>query len=373
MSSALEEEEVYTGEVLSRKQIKRNFTGKVEWNLPKPSEFTELPSKIQKKDASSVPTARIEKQTRSDSDRTESSDNLVVQKRTATVTIAVPTSMIDLCLILELKSILAGQISRIAALYQIDEIVVYKDLEPKDKKQIRSDELFSKILQYQETPQYLRKQFFPYCKELQFVGLLAPLEIPHHLRKTEFLPYREGIVTSTMTYGNDKGSMVDVGLDKECYIPQIIQKGIRVTVKFDENVNLKSKYLSGNAISPSVPHIQDNIYWGYRTRVVQSLQDIFTTCPFKEGYDVSIGVSPKAKEYTFDPQFQLPDYQHLLIVFGGTEGIEESIEADEHIKTNNTSSLFTYYLSPICNPGCRSVRTEEMVLSTLSTLQTKFK
>ena len=61
---------------------------------------------------------------------------------------------------------------------------------------------------------YLRKQFFPYCKELQFVGLLAPLEIPHHLRKTEFLPYREGIVTSTMTYGNDKGSMVDVGLDK---------------------------------------------------------------------------------------------------------------------------------------------------------------
>lgn len=155
MSSALEEEEVYTGEVLSRKQIKRNFTGKVEWNLPKPSEFTELPSKIQKKDASSVPTARIEKQTRSDSDRTESSDNLVVQKRTATVTIAVPTSMIDLCLILELKSILAGQISRIAALYQIDEIVVYKDLEPKDKKQIRSDELFSKILQYQETPQYV--------------------------------------------------------------------------------------------------------------------------------------------------------------------------------------------------------------------------
>ena len=51
-------------------------------------------------------------------------------------------------------------------------------------------------------------------------------------------------------------------------------------------------------------------------------------------------------------------HRHLLIVFGGTEGIEESIEADEHIKTNNTSSLFTYYLSPICNPGCRSVRTE---------------
>ena len=53
----------------------------------------------------------------------------------------------------------------------------------------------SRILQYLECPQYMRKQLFPQHKDLQYAGLLNPLDSPHHLRADEEAEFREGIVT----------------------------------------------------------------------------------------------------------------------------------------------------------------------------------
>ncbi|KAE9618622.1 putative RNA methyltransferase, alpha/beta knot methyltransferase [Lupinus albus] len=38
----------------------------------------------------------------------------------------------------------------------------------------------------------LRKALFPMHNNLRFVGLLPPLDAPHHLRKHEWGSYREG-------------------------------------------------------------------------------------------------------------------------------------------------------------------------------------
>ncbi|KAK8797194.1 hypothetical protein WA158_004404 [Blastocystis sp. Blastoise] len=380
MSSLLGEEENYTGTVVTRKQIKRDYPGKVEWNLPRPNELIDgeakrIRSEQRKKIKSELKSAIDSDIKDTNADNTEPisrTSEFSLPKRRGTVSIAVPASIIDLCQILELKTIVAGQISRIASMFMVDEIVVFRDMENKKGQLVKADEFLAKVLQYQETPQYLKKAIFPFCKELQFVGLLSPLEIPSHVHKNEFLKYREGVVTETITTGN-KGSFVDVGLDtRTVLIPQMIQKGVRVTIQFDNGINLKSKTLTGKAVSPLLPRGDLGLYWGYRTRAAESLQTVFDSCPYKEGYDITIGISTKSKQYTIDPEFQLPSYQHLMIVFGGAEGIEEAIEADEHIKTHDPASLFTYFLNPIYSRGCRNVRTEEMISMTLSTLQINY-
>lgn len=59
----------------------------------------------------------------------------------------------------------------------------------------------ARILQYLETPQYLRKMLFPISVDFKFVGLLNPLDCPHHMRSDDFrLPYREAVVVRWLSF-----------------------------------------------------------------------------------------------------------------------------------------------------------------------------
>lgn len=73
------------------------------------------------------------------------------------------------------------------------------------------NQLMLKIFEYLECPQYLRKTFFPPQKLLEFVGLLNPLDAPHHLRLYDDWEYREG-VTTDLACKNENGCYVDIGL-----------------------------------------------------------------------------------------------------------------------------------------------------------------
>jgi predicted SPOUT superfamily RNA methylase MTH1 len=53
---------------------------------------------------------------------------------------------------------------------------------------------FSPTNRYLETPQYLRKVLYPMHPDLKYAGLQNPLDAPHHLRKGEVVPYREGTI-----------------------------------------------------------------------------------------------------------------------------------------------------------------------------------
>ncbi|TQD97568.1 hypothetical protein C1H46_016828 [Malus baccata] len=180
------------------------------------------------------------------------------------VSIAVPGSIIDNTQSLELATRLASQIARAATIFRIDErfltaksasvYVWWRNLEVLvaqrtlsgevpvkcffrstsevvifDNKsesgslpQADSDENESgaaflvRILMYLETPQYLRKALFPKHNSLRFVGMLPPLDAPHHLRKHEWGPFREG-VTLKERPPNLVGTLVDVGLSKGGY------------------------------------------------------------------------------------------------------------------------------------------------------------
>ena len=78
--------------------------------------------------------------------------------RSSTVSIAVAASCIENAQHLELATLLAGQIARAAAIFNVDEVVVLDDSPDRQPGHVSSAAaLFARVLQFMETPQYLKK------------------------------------------------------------------------------------------------------------------------------------------------------------------------------------------------------------------------
>jgi predicted SPOUT superfamily RNA methylase MTH1 len=318
--------------------------------------------------------------------------------RSYTVSIALPGSIISNAQSPELRTYLAGQIARAAAIFNIDEIIVFSEnttanissqsIEGEFRGANRHsdpDIFLARLLQYLETPQYLRKQLFPVHNDLQYAGLLNPLDSPHHLRANQDSLYREGIVINRPVKAQDRAAAyVNAGIKSEIKIDRNVQAGVRVTVKLDKPVGSSAqlKGLTGKAVAPSEPKELYGLYWGYNVRLASSITKVWTECPYKSGYDCSIGTSDKGKSIDSkdktlfqtaensnpDPS-KLPFFNHLVIVFGGLYGLEQSIESDNDCQATDPSQLFDYYINAVHSQGSRTIRTEEAILITLSLLQ----
>lgn len=116
-----------------------------------------------------------------------------------------------------------SQIARAAVIFNIDEIIIFDEIFSKDStiegefkgvgKKGQANVQMARILQYLECPQYLRKSFFPHHKDLQYAGILNPLDSPHHMRGEDESPYREGVVTNKPVKSG-RGSLVNCGIGK---------------------------------------------------------------------------------------------------------------------------------------------------------------
>ncbi|XP_022762034.1 putative methyltransferase C9orf114 homolog isoform X3 [Durio zibethinus] len=242
-----------------------------------------------------------------------------------TVSIAIAGSIIDNAQSLELATRLAGQIARAATIFRIDEVVVFDNKSRpgnsgafttqnnKSNENERGAAFLVRILQYLETPQYLRKALFPKHNTLRFVGMLPPLDAPHHLRKHEWAPYREG-VTLKERATSSVGTLVDVGLDK--------------------NYHAKLSHF------PSLGKKQEHIG------------------------GIKCGMLPILVQYS-----PIAHTRHLLIAFGGLSGLEKSVEEDLKLKGKNVRDIFNLYLNTCPHQGSRTIRTEEALLISLQYFQ----
>ncbi|XP_050685475.1 putative methyltransferase C9orf114 [Leptidea sinapis] len=301
----------------------------------------------------------------------------------STISIAVPGSILENAQSAELRTYLAGQIARAACIFCVDEVIVFDDvgdkIDTKKSKHEDSDGIkvarkscvqLARILQYLECPQYLRKHFFPIHKDLEFAGLLNPLDAPHHLRMSNNFQFREGI-TMNKKVKPGRGSQVNVGLLQDVSTDKLLNPGIRVTVKMFPSAE-SSKKLKGKIVSLATPRSHTGVYWGYTVRVANNLSQVFTQCPYKDGYDVTIGTSDKGTPID-DMPHKGTTYNHALIVFGGLHGIEAALEGDEQLQVSDASLLFNHYVNVLPNQGSRTIRTEEAILIALTSLQTKLK
>ena len=55
-------------------------------------------------------------------------------------------------------------------------------------------------------------------------------------------------------------------------------------------------------------------------------------------------------------------FSHLLVVFGGLQGLEASLESDESMKVDDVSEVFDLYLNTCPQQGSRTIRTEVQTL-----------
>ncbi|KAK6638054.1 hypothetical protein RUM44_008479 [Polyplax serrata] len=295
----------------------------------------------------------------------------------ATLSIALPGSILQNAQSNELRTYVAGQIARAACIYKINEVIVFNDVaesfaEPGQApsgKHMKYCTQFARLLQYLECPQYLRKHFFPIHSDLQFAGLMNPLDAPHHLRQDEDFGFREGI-TVDKPVKNGIGTFVDVGLKKEVLVDKTLQPKLRVTVKINPS-KPESKKIRGIVVAPDTPEKELNTYWGYSVRIAHSISEVFSKSPFKDGYDLTIGTSDKGKSVDEIKKKELRSYRHGLIVFGGLQGLENALESDTTLNVGDVSLLFDHYLNTCPQQGSRTIRTEEAVFITLAELRKK--
>ena len=275
--------------------------------------------------------------------------------------IAIPASVISDTPHLREKTSKIGLIGRAAAIFRVDEIIVYPD-NPK-ANQVRDLDFISLLLSYLETPQYLRKRLFKLEPSLQFAGILPPLRTPHHpvsgkTRDLKVGEYREGLVLSQAK----EGLLVDIGVDQPALLreKQFVD-GDRLTlqvVKVGERVEVQT------VDRESVP-----FYWGFRVRVEKRSFDKLVR---DGGFDLVIAtarIGDKFMDVAGQIRRKWSCSQHVLVAFGApSRGLHE-IAKEEGARLE---AIVDFVVNMIPEQGTATVRTEEALLASLAILNVQF-
>lgn len=177
------------------------------------------------------------------------------------LSIAIPASVIADTPHQREKTAKIGYIARAAAIFRVDEIIIYADNPKVNQK--RDLEFVSLLLRYLETPQYLRKRLFELKPELQFVGILPPLRTPNHpqqgnIRSLKIGDYREGVVISK----TEKAALVDIGVEK----PAVL---LNDQAEVNQRLTLKITKVKVDQIEVQIAtKAEAPLYWGYEVSVV---------------------------------------------------------------------------------------------------------
>jgi len=283
----------------------------------------------------------------------------MVQKNDHQLSIAIPASLVSDIPHLREKTMKIGLVGRGAAIFRVNEIIVFPDLPDVDQR--RDASLVSTILSYMETPQYLRKRLFKIKPELKYAGILPPLRTPHHplpnkIKDLAVGEYREGVVLSL----TEDGSLVDIGVERPALIPNMeLPLNTRVTVRVTKLRKQPRVVLAS--------HDEIKAYWGYRVTV--------SKIPFgqlvkNQPFDLVMATSRYGTPLTevAEELTRLWRKSHkILVAFGApTQGLHE-IVARENLKLDGVAH---FTVNTIPNQGTETVRTEEALYASLAILNT---
>ena len=65
----------------------------------------------------------------------------------------------------------------------------------------------------------------------------------------------------------------------------------------------------GKVVPLAQPREATGVYWGYTTRIVPSLSQVWSESPFEGGYDLKIGTSERGTVSVDDSAFALPSFR----------------------------------------------------------------
>lgn len=163
---------------------------------------------------------------------------------------------------------------------------------------------------------------------------------------------------------------MDIGMPDTVTISESIPPKTRLTLRMPEDPHGKPE-----PVHPAVPRTEAGYFWGFSVRKAASLSSVFTTSPYEDGYDMSIGTSERGVPLsTAFPSYDQADFKHMLIVFGGPRGLEYAAMNDPElgemgIAGARTKELFDHWVNVLPNQGTRGIRTDEALLIALTGLR----
>uniref|UniRef100_A0A8C2FVQ4 SPOUT domain containing methyltransferase 1 n=1 Tax=Cyprinus carpio TaxID=7962 RepID=A0A8C2FVQ4_CYPCA len=225
---------------------------------------------------------------------------------------------------------------------------IWKEQKKEEKRRCKESKLIQQ-LEKQKRKEENKQQVQQEEKESK--GLLNPLDSPHHMRIDEEAEFRQGVVLDQPSKPG-KGSFVNCGMRKVCVC--LFQRGrcIKVLLWL---LTSRGQRLGCTGATASV--------W-----LPVSVSAVFTECPYKDGYDLTVGTSERGNSAD---HITLPPFKHMLVVFGGLQGLEASVDADENLNVADPGVLFDLYLNTCPGQGSRTIRTEQAILISLSGLRQK--
>jgi len=241
------------------------------------------------------------------------------------------------------KTVKLGVIARGCSIYGVDIVQVFKD-----EKKRGEPALIRKVLEYLETPQYLRRRLFPLSEDLRYAGLLPPLRIPSHKAKVPLGRLRPGDLREGVVLAD--GFSADAGLDTPVALRRREPPQRRLTLKI-------------TSVSPSgveaVPVDRRDVktYWGYSVDVSATgalLAD--PAFPLKVATSrLGDPIARVARSLRID----LQGSGALMLLFGSpSRGLFETIGKDLRSRVGYVVNLFP-------EQNVVTARSEEAILSAL--------
>jgi predicted SPOUT superfamily RNA methylase MTH1 len=283
-----------------------------------------------------------------------------MQKREHKLTLAVPVSVVSDIPHLREKTLEIGLIGRAAAIFRVNEIVIFTD-NPGAHNQSRDRATIATLLTYMETPQYLRKRLFKLLPELRYAGILPPLRTPHHPlesrgKKLKVGEHREGLVISV----KEKGSIVDIGIENPVVLAdKKLALNSRVAVKVTKKGN------PPEIVMLDKRKIKE--YWGF---TVTPSRGSFGKLVKTGGYDLVVATSKMGKpvmQVWDDLSASYRKARNILVGFGAPSSGLQKIVAKDKLSLDKIAH---FTVNTIPDQGTATVRTEEAIYSTLALLNT---
>jgi methyltransferase len=253
------------------------------------------------------------------------------------------------------KTAKISQFARACSIFRVKRIYIYHD---KTQSSNRDDSvLLRTILEYLDTPQYLRRRIYPHTPELQYAGILPPIKSPHHKKYEDIKRIRVGDIRVGVTV-NVRGNLhVDLGLST--LVPYRCSS-VRVGQKVNVKINSPFPNLT---ITEATSDDIKNYYWGYEVKQVPNLHGLIT-----QNVGAKVMITSKKGSYFKSIEKSLisclKTINNLLVVFGSPKSeVEEILYSEGEVITRPG---FIVNMFPF--QGTENVRVEEAILGTLAVL-----
>jgi len=263
------------------------------------------------------------------------------------------------------KTLFISTIARALAIFKIDEVVIFKSPFISKSHRKRDRKMLKMVLEYLETPQYLRKKLYPLSHNLKFVGACPPLATPHHQTNKNL---RDGEIREGLIYLRNKKIIGNVGGKRPINIINPPNRsfsdgfGLRVPVRIIKD---KKDHWIGKLIEPQ--EAKKYKYMGYRVRMTDATLGQYLENRRKTVIITSAKGKP-IEHIDFKATKSAIQNKPLLIVFGSQNyGLLDFLKHEQ----KSFSDAADIIVNTWKDSGTRTIRLEEALFISLARILPK--